>query len=333
MKTGRSSHFLQAEKRTAILLGVCFSLLLSACNHPRPNKDAVVANLGNHPITVEDLETTALFMGLGGKSDKPPEQWSPAMRNLILRETVQDVFLLQYATNKRLRVLPEEQRAFNSKHFSTSGNHPSGFTRKRILLEKAENRLTPIQPISSSAIALFYRRHPELFLIPKTALVDHIVVAREDEARTLHDALIKGGSFSRMAHLESLGTEATSGGRMKPYSLGALPPPFDIVFSMKPGEISDVLSSPYGYHLFRLVQIRPEHSLPISDVRRWIKEQLRHQQISEFLQTWTLQKLQAQPLTIAEKYRGIFSSQFEYNGLAHSETTHDIHHGDTQNPK
>ncbi len=333
MRAGRSFHFLRTEKRTAILLGICFSLLLSACSHPSPNKDAIVANLGNHPITVQDLETTALFMGLGSKSDKTPDQWSPAMRNLILRETVQDIFLLQYATHKRIPVLPEEQKAFNSKHFSTFGNHPSGFTRKRILLEKAENRLTPKQPITSSAIAVFYRRHPELFQIPKTAIVDHIVVAREDEARTLHDALIKGASFSRMAHLESLGTEAASGGRMKPFSPGTLPPPFDTVFSMKPGEISDVLSSPYGYHLFRLVQIRPEHSLPIPDVRSWIKKQLRHQQISEFLQNWILQKLQEQPLTIAEKYRGIFSSQFEYNGRVPSETTHDIHHGETQNPK
>ena len=334
MGTVRSIPFLRAGKQAALIFIVCFPLFLSGCSsHPRTDKDAIVADLGNQPITIQDLETTALFMGLGGKSDQPPDQWSPAMRELILRETVQDILLVRSARKRRITVSPGERQAFDAQHFPPSSDHPEQFTQKRILLEKTEDALSPKKPISSSAIQRFYRQHLELFLIPETAVVDHIVVAREDEARTLHDALVKGASFSKMARLESLGTEASEGGRMKPFSPGALPPPFDAVFSMKPDEVSDVLSSPYGYHLFRLVQIRPEHRISLSDARNWIVKQLRHRQTTAFLRKWMAQKLQEQPVRIREKYRGIFSSQFGYNGLVHSPKTGDTHDGKTQDTK
>lgn len=311
----------------------CFTLILSGCSHSGASKDEIIAHLGTSPITVKNLETTARFMGLGGKSDQSPDQWNAAERDLILRETVQNFFLLQSARKRRIAVSPGEQQAFDAQHFFPASEHPENFTQLRILLEKTEDAITPKEPVPASRVLRFFHNHPELFQTPRRAVVEHIVVAREDEARTLHDALIKGGSFSKMAHLESLGREASSGGRMKPFSQGTLPPPFDSVFSMKPGEISDVLSSPYGYHIFRLIKFLPEHHLSLSRTRSWIVKHIRHQQDNEFLRKWLVQKLQEQPLQISEKYRAIFSSQFGYNNPVRSQKTDGTHDGDAQNPK
>ncbi|MHB1606579.1 MAG: peptidylprolyl isomerase [Leptospirales bacterium] len=333
MKETRIIRFHQQGKQAALLLAVCFSLLISGCSHSSTNKDEIIAHLGTRPITINDLDTSAKFMGLGGKADQTPDQWSATERELILRETVQDFFLLQFAAKRKIGVSPGELQAFDAQHFTPASEHPENFTQRRVLLEKSEEALIPKKPVPASSILLFYHTHPEIFQIPRKALVDHIVVAREDEARTLHDALIKGGSFSKMARLESLGREASSGGRMKPFPEGTLPPPFDTVFSMKPGEISDVLTSPYGYHLFRLVKFLPEHHLSLSRTRSWIIKQVRQQQANEYLRKWLIRELQKQPIQISEKYREIFSYRFRYNDPVLSQKKRNIHRGDPQNPK
>lgn len=286
---------------------------LPTCTRSGGNNSDIVAYLGKKPITLENLADTARLMGFSNLASRSPVEWLPAQRQLVFQETVQNMILRSAGRKMRITVSREDIKRYLHDHFSEKQDDMEKFAKQVLFLEKTENALGPADRINSSDVHAFYREHPALFTVPEQAIVDHIVVAKQEEAVSIRDALLKGSSFSRLARLESLGTEAFSGGRMKPFSRGTLPPPFDSVFSMKPGEISDVLSSPYGYHIFRLDKINPKHTVSLHQAKKWIREQLVEEEKKRFLSLWMSQQLKQTPLNILPSFSRIFSPVISYN--------------------
>lgn len=304
---------LQNMWRVLSFFFLLLSLFTTGCNRTGGNNNDIVAYLGKEPITMEKLIDTARLMGFSGLASQPPVDWLPAQRQIVFQETVQNIILRNAGIKKGITVSQEEIRHYLHDHFPQPQEDMKKFAQQVLFLEKTEKALNPAETIPSSAIRVFYREHPDLFEVPEQAIVDHIVVAKQEEAVSIRDALVKGSSFSKLARLESLGTEASRGGRMKPFSRGTLPPPFDSVFSMKPGEISDVLSSPYGYHIFRLDKINPKHTVSLGQARQWIKEQLVEEGRKRFLARWMSRHLKQNPLNVLPPFSGIFSPLISYN--------------------
>ncbi|KGA94758.1 putative foldase protein PrsA [Leptospirillum ferriphilum] len=283
-------------------------LFSNGCHRSEDRKTLVVGYLGKKAITVKNLEDTARFMGLGPVSrHRPLTEWTLSERNAVLRETVQDIFLEEEGKKRGIIIRPNEIMDYLNNHFLQPDKSLETFARKALFLQKTAKALAPLPDISVSTERSFYKNHQNLFRVSRQAIVDHIVVAKQEEAESIRDALLKGSSFGKLAKLESLGMEASSGGRMKPYPQGTMPPPFDTVFTMKPGEISPVLSSSYGYHLFRLEKFIPKHTLPFSMEKNWIKKKLTREKRQKVLQGWLAQKLQKSPFHRAPTFKGIFS--------------------------
>jgi peptidyl-prolyl cis-trans isomerase SurA len=68
--------------------------------------------------------------------------------------------------------------------------------------------------------------------------------------------ILEGASFARLAELHSTSPEASQGGGMGWFLPGALAPRFASVFSLKVGELSQVIRSPGGLHLFSVTNER-----------------------------------------------------------------------------
>lgn len=308
----------------AVLWAVLPLLAISGCFHRSPG-DRVVGHLGRQAVTIRNLTDTAEFMGLDDFANREPSEWPRKERDMVLRETVQDLLLEREAAKRHIVVAKDAVDAFSSRHFpelsdlnplpdKAGGPELKTLISKRLLIEKTVSELFPSPKISQTEIRDYYRAHSGRFQKKPEAVVDHIVVAREDEANTIHDALSKGASFRTVARLQSLGSEARKGGRMKPYAQGTFPPPFDSVFSLKPGEISDVLSSPYGYHIFRLEQILPGGTIPLQDARKDILITLRHKKARAALDVWLSAQLALHPFRLEKKFEGIFHLPIGYNG-------------------
>ena len=108
--------------------------------------------------------------------------------------------------------------------------------------------------------------------------ISHILIEpkpsedRKTEARTRAAALlarvVKGEDFAELAkqHSEDPGS-AAEGGDLGFFSQGTMVPEFEeVAFGLKPGEISDVVESPFGYHIIRMeevagAQVRARHIL------------------------------------------------------------------------
>jgi hypothetical protein len=86
----------------------------------------------------------------------------------------------------------------------------------------------------------------------------HILVATETEAEQLRGQILAGADFAELAviHSRDLSTRP-AGGDLGWFARGTLtiPEVEEIVFSLQPGDLSEVISSELGYHIIQLVDL------------------------------------------------------------------------------
>jgi len=92
-------------------------------------------------------------------------------------------------------------------------------------------------------------------------------------------AKVKGGSdFSAVAEeMSEDRASARSGGALPGWiERGSLVPPFEeAAYSLKPGELSGVVRTRYGYHIIKLIDYRPSTTRPFDEVKASLIDELR----------------------------------------------------------
>jgi peptidyl-prolyl cis-trans isomerase SurA len=91
-----------------------------------------------------------------------------------------------------------------------------------------------------------------LIAVPEKASAEAIAAARQ-KAEELHAELRRGAEFGPLAVAHSQGQNALEGGGLGWRASGQLPDLFvNALRNLKPGDVSEVLRSPSGFHLLRL---------------------------------------------------------------------------------
>lgn len=125
----------------------------------------------------------------------------------------------------------------------------------KMIIEKYMASLLATLAVSDTAVAEYYDAHKKEFLQPERVQVSQILLESEAKATDLLNRLKGAGEeqFRAAARAESKGVEAPKGGLLGEFSAGQLPPELEkAIFVLKNGEISRVVESSYGFHIFRL---------------------------------------------------------------------------------
>ena len=81
-----------------------------------------------------------------------------------------------------------------------------------------------------------------------------IVVRDRDLVAGILKRLKAGEDFDKVAREVSIGPEAARGGDLGFFERGMMPEAIDrVVFSLPVGKISGVVQSPYGFHIFKVL--------------------------------------------------------------------------------
>ena len=103
---------------------------------------------------------------------------------------------------------------------------------------------------------LEYRIGHILIAIPDNANEQQLQAAKKEANQVLQD-LKSGKDFAQLATAHSDGEQAQSGGDLGWRKAGQIPSLFtDFVASMQKGDVSDLISSPGGYHVIKLLDVR-----------------------------------------------------------------------------
>ena len=138
--------------------------------------------------------------------------------------------------------------------------------------------------VTDKEIWSYYDRNRDSFRQPEQVKASHILIkvdpkadaAKKAEARKkIEDILAKvrqGQDFASLARTHSEDPSAAKGGDLGYIRPGQTMKPFeDALFSLKTGEVSDVVETSLGYHIVKAVERKPETTVPFENV----KDQLR----------------------------------------------------------
>jgi len=125
----------------------------------------------------------------------------------------------------------------------------------RLLIEKYTYEIVKDIEVNDEEIKEYYELHKREFLRPERVKVSQILLGTEDKAIEVYERVkyAPEEGFRKAVQEESIGVEASKGGEMGVFELGQLPYEMEkVVFSLQVGELSPVVESTYGYHIFRL---------------------------------------------------------------------------------
>ena len=125
--------------------------------------------------------------------------------------------------------------------------------------------------ITLNDLQRYYVEHEKEFVVDEQLRVLEILLSDPVQAKHLHEQLVSGDfrQFRDLAEEHSAGTH--DNGELGVFELGQLPPAFEkVIFKLRVGEISQVFSSHFGYHIFTVEERTPMHYQKFYEVQEQI---------------------------------------------------------------
>jgi parvulin-like peptidyl-prolyl isomerase len=261
----------------------------------------IIAQVNKEQISVEEFDREFKELILEpGKETRGTELGD--LKQAYLDQVIERKILVQEARRLGIKISQEE---LNQAISEIKMDYPGeGFGEKLGLkgttLDEWKNRLEekllaekvirgafyPPEKIDEKEAFQYYGDHLSSFQIAQKVKARQIVVADGEEAIQILKRLKKGESFEKLAREKSLGPEKVQGGDLGYFSQGEKPSEFDSVFEMEVGALSEVIKSPYGYHIFRLEEKTPPRQIPFEEAKLEILQKLGREKGEENYQKW-----------------------------------------------
>ena len=148
--------------------------------------------------------------------------------------------------------------------------------------------------ISDKETKDYYDGNADLFKQPEKIQASHILIKIETGAseaekaealkkiKRIQKELKAGGDFAELAKKHSQCPSSSKGGDLGYFARGQMVKPFeDAAFSLKPGEVSDIVETSFGYHLIKAGERQPEGRTEYKDVKDKLLQYLKRVKTEE----------------------------------------------------
>lgn len=168
------------------------------------------------------------------------------------------------------------------------------FERDLAIRKLLDDQIGGKSTVSEKESRAYYDSNLESFKKPEQVRASHILIkvdpgaeeAKKAEARTkiesLQAKLKKGEDFGALAKEYSEGPSGPKGGDLGFFGRGQMVKPFEeAAFSMKPGQVSGMVETRFGYHLIMVAERTPESTLSYEEVKDRLEQYLKQQKVQE----------------------------------------------------
>lgn len=271
-----------------MIIRLCIALFivsLSASAQPQV-LDKVVAIIGKNPLLLSEVETSLIQQKEKkdlGENAKCKAFEDLLFQKLLLAQADRDSITVSDSEvdgelSRRIQyyvgMLGSEEKfeEFYGKRISVFKDELRNDVRDQLMAQKMQQKITGDLKLTPSEVRTFYNTIPSdsLPLVNSELEIAQIIKnppiseeAKEAAKATLESyrqRVLKGESMSVLAALYSEDPgSAKNGGRYESVMRGQFVPEFEAVaFRLKPGEVSEVFSTTYGYHFIQLVARKGE---------------------------------------------------------------------------
>jgi parvulin-like peptidyl-prolyl isomerase len=299
---GETKRKEEMKKSLTLLIPVILLSFLWGCGQWEAGlPEHVIAQINEEQIPVEEFDREFKELILEpGKETKGTNIRS--LKQEYLDQVIERKILVQEARRAGIKISSEE---LNQAIGEIKMDYPGeGFGEKlglkgmtleewklrleeKLLAEKVIRRaFHSREKIDEREVLQYYKDHLPSFQMGQKVRVRQIVVADGEEAIQILKRLKKGESFEKVAMEKSLGPEKVQGGDLGYFGQGEKPIEFDTVFNMEIGTISEVIKSPYGYHIFKLEEKIEPRQIPFEEAKLGILQELERKKGEESYQKW-----------------------------------------------
>ncbi len=308
--------------KLSVVAGVLFFAVMIplSFSFASPHVDRVVAVVNGDVITLSELNRS-LDPILKRIQDDPrardDQNIREELRSHILDRMIGELLMEQEARRLNIEVQDDDIDAYidemlrrknmtrrelleNLAEEGTSVEEYREEIRREILKSKVINReIRAKVNVSEEEIGEYYSQHRQLYEGKPAVRIQQIFVevprdadsALREEKRNLAEEIRRlvetGESFEDLVRRFSEGPEVRSGGDLGFIERGMLLPSVEeAAFSLDLGQISDVIESPAGFHIIRVIDRRGAGLKPLEEVREDIIIEIRNKRMEERFQAW-----------------------------------------------
>ncbi|MEZ4272062.1 MAG: peptidylprolyl isomerase [Myxococcota bacterium] len=258
----------------------------------------VLVYIGDAPIYLDEFQRELGRVSLDGEEGLPSVEGAATQRKALLNNMIDRRLLLREAEKHNVIVGMDEVDAADQR--ARHGWKPEGFEaelaqkdlttaelkrelRDQLMIRKYfRDHVFSRVAVTDQEIEAHLEAHPERHIIPEEVRALQIVVKTQEEAKEWLLEIRHGMPFEDAAMKYSLSPEGKSGGDLGFFPRGVMPAIFDdICFALRTNEVSAVVPSDYGFHIFKVVDRRPEKERPTDQVRDLVEDELRREKERE----------------------------------------------------
>ena len=240
--------------------------------------EKILAEVGPYKLHKEDLEDLMKGDPQVRELLKVKPELKPQIQKNLLERWLNITLLSLAAREEKLNENPEIKRKL--------------LEAENLILAESylQKKLSQIS-IKEEEMRNYYEKNKEKYSEPEQVHLKHILIfvpegadkqTKEkalNRAKQIKAQLVKGAKFEELAKLHSDDTASREkGGDLGVLRKGETLPEFEEkVFKLKVGEISDPISSPYGYHIVKVIKKLPPTTLPYEKVKDEVREDLKRE--------------------------------------------------------
>jgi len=155
--------------------------------------------------------------------------------------------------------------------------------------------------VADAEVGTFYQQNLDRFKQGETVHASHILIgvpqnatpAQKAEAKTRAQAALKlvksGTPFAEVAKRKSQDPgSAQNGGDLGFFPKGQMTPAFEAAaFELKPGAVSGIVETPFGFHIIKVIERRAPRTAPLEEVggqiRQFLEQSQREKKLDDFV--------------------------------------------------
>ena len=147
-----------------------------------------------------------------------------------------------------------------------------------------------VSSVSDAELETYYRDNEYRLTLPEQVRVRHILLTWKPMGTTDDRGAIRkqmapileqardGADFAKLAREHSEDSTARDGGDTGLFHRGQMVPAFETAaFALRPGEISDMVETPFGVHILRLEERKEARLLPLEEIREPLRDHVRQE--------------------------------------------------------
>ena len=232
----------------------------------------VLATVNGHKITKQDVQEVMNSMGARTTYEALPAD----VKKKVLDQVIEQQLLQEKAIKSGIEKDKEYKEALAK-------------LKKKLALDVWMKKQLDTIKVTDAEAKKAYEEHKNAFKRPESVHARHILVKTEKEAKDIIAILNKTPKsklkekFIELAKTKSTGPSASRGGDLGTFGRKQMVKPFsDAAFALKTGEYTKTpVKTQFGYHVIYVEKKLPAQTIPFSEVKERIKQNLKMEKFKE----------------------------------------------------